>query len=147
MIGIEEILLQERPDWLIVYGDTNSTLAGALASAKLHIPVAHIEAGLRSYQNSMPEEINRVLVDHISSALFCPSQQAADNLAKEGITKCVYLVGDVMADALQYFVKIAPTKSSILSDLGRHPAAMLWQLSIVRPIQMIRSAWLLFWKL
>jgi len=121
MSGIEDILLGERPDWVTVYGDTNSTLAGALSAAKLHIPVAHIEAGLRSYRKNMPEEINRVLVDHMSSALFCPAQQAVNNLAKEGITEGVYLVGDVMADALQYFIQFATTRSTILTDLDLVP--------------------------
>jgi len=83
LAAIEEILLQEKPDWTLVYGDTNSTLAGALAAAKLHIPVAHVEAGLRSFNRRMPEEINRVLTDHVSSLLLCSSQTVVDNLAAE----------------------------------------------------------------
>lgn len=118
MMGVEEILLKENPNWLLVYGDTNTTLAGALAASKLQVPVAHVEAGLRSFQRAMPEEINRVLVDHIADALFCPTQPAVDNLAKEGITKGTYIVGDVMADALQHFIRLAPQKTTILSDLG-----------------------------
>lgn len=118
MTGIEEILLKESPDWLVVYGDTNTTLAGALAASKLQVPVAHVEAGLRSFQRAMPEEVNRVLVDHISDALFCPTQPSVDNLSREGITRGVYIVGDVMADALQHFIRLAPQKTSILSDLG-----------------------------
>lgn len=95
---IEGVLIKERPSLVVVYGDTNSTLAGALAAAKLHIPVAHIEAGLRSYDKNMPEEINRVLTDHISELLFSPTKQGVFNLKKEGITKGVYKVGDVMYD-------------------------------------------------
>jgi UDP-N-acetylglucosamine 2-epimerase len=99
---IEAVLLAERPDWLVVYGDTNSTLAGALAAAKLHHKVAHVEAGLRSFNRAMPEEINRVVTDHLSDLLFCPSQTAVDHLAREGISRGVYVVGDVMADVLNY---------------------------------------------
>jgi UDP-GlcNAc3NAcA epimerase len=101
--GIEEVLLGERPAGVIVYGDTNSTLAGALAAAKLSVPVAHIEAGLRSFNRRMPEEINRVLTDHVSSLLFAPTTTAVSNLAREGITEGVFHTGDVMCDALQSF--------------------------------------------
>jgi UDP-N-acetylglucosamine 2-epimerase len=100
---IEEVIVREQADVVLVYGDTNSTLAGALAAAKLHVPVAHVEAGLRSFNRQMPEEINRVMTDHLSGQLFCPTQVAADNLAREGISRGVHIVGDVMADAFQQF--------------------------------------------
>lgn len=95
---IEEVLIKEKPDLVIIYGDTNSTVAGALAAAKLHITVAHVEAGMRSYNRRMPEEINRVVSDHISSLLFSPTRSSAEILKKEGITSGVYFVGDVMFD-------------------------------------------------
>ncbi len=98
---IESVLIEQKPGLVIVYGDTNSTLAGALAASKLHIPVAHVEAGLRSYRRDMPEEINRVVTDHVSELLFCPTENAASCLAKEGITAGVEVVGDVMVDALE----------------------------------------------
>ncbi len=98
--AIEEVLLVERPDRVLVYGDTNSTLAGALAAAKLGLPLAHVEAGLRSYDRSMPEELNRTLTDHCADLLFCPSSIAFDNLAQEGISAGVHLVGDVMYDSV-----------------------------------------------
>ena len=100
LAAIERILERERPGWVLVYGDTNSTLAGALAAAKMHIPIAHVEAGLRSYDRRMPEEINRVVTDQLSTVLFCPSGVAAANLRKEGIREGVHVVGDVMAEAL-----------------------------------------------
>jgi UDP-N-acetylglucosamine 2-epimerase len=115
--GIEEVLLKEKPDWCLVYGDTNSTLSGALAAVKLHIKVAHVEAGLRSYNRMMPEEINRVLTDHISDLLLCPTQTAVDNLKQEGITKGAHLVGDVMYESLMWAVEKARTHSSILREL------------------------------
>jgi UDP-GlcNAc3NAcA epimerase len=118
LVRIEGILTKEKPDLVIVFGDTNSTLAGALAAVKLHIPVAHVESGLRSYDRSMPEEINRIVTDHISSLLFCPTKTSSDNLAREGITSGVYIVGDVMVDALQFNRAIAERKSGIIDQLG-----------------------------
>lgn len=115
---IEKVIIKTKPDMVLVYGDTNSTMAGALAAVKLRFGVAHVEAGLRSFDRSMPEEINRVLTDHISDILFCPTQTAVDNLSKEGITQGVYLVGDVMLDALSYNVGVAKMKSRIIEELG-----------------------------
>lgn len=120
--AIEKVLLQEKPDWVLVYGDTDSTLAGALAAVKLHIPVAHVEAGLRSFNRRMPEEINRVLTDHASDLLFAPTETAVHNLLREGIpSKKVYLVGDVMYDAALYYAEKAERQSQILSRLGLRP--------------------------
>lgn len=107
---IEAVLLQEKPDFVMVYGDTNSTLAGALAASKLLIPVIHVEAGLRSYNQNMPEEQNRVLTDHISQILICPTDTAVENLKKEGITENVYQTGDVMCDSVLYYSKLATQK-------------------------------------
>ncbi|MEL4305932.1 non-hydrolyzing UDP-N-acetylglucosamine 2-epimerase [Methanococcoides sp. LMO-2] len=121
LIGIEKILISEEPDMVLVYGDTNSTIAGSLAASKRHIPVSHVEAGLRSFDRTMPEEINRVVTDHISDILFCPTETAVINLGNEGITEGVYNVGDVMMDALQYNIRIAEEGSSILDDLELSP--------------------------
>lgn len=115
---IEALLASEAPDWLLVYGDTNSTLAGALAAAKLHIPVAHVEAGLRSFNRRMPEEVNRVLTDHVATLLFCPSATAVGNLAAEGIVNGVHLVGDVMSSSLAFAAGRARTRSTVLHRLG-----------------------------
>lgn len=110
--GIEEIILKEKPDGLLVYGDTNSTLAGALAASKLHIPVYHVEAGLRSYNKLMPEEQNRILTDHISDLLLCPTQTAVENLKKEGITSGVIHTGDIMYDAVLRNIDISNRRYS-----------------------------------
>ncbi|TXH60681.1 MAG: UDP-N-acetylglucosamine 2-epimerase (non-hydrolyzing) [Thiothrix sp.] len=118
LAGIEEVLIQEKPDWVLVYGDTNSTLAGALAATKLQIPVAHIEAGLRSFNRRMPEEINRVVTDHISTLLFAPSFTAMKHLADEGIPiKYCHQVGDVMYDAALLFGERAKQQSTVLQRL------------------------------
>ena len=107
---IEKIILIEKPDYVLVYGDTNSTLAGALAASKLLIPVIHVEAGLRSFNKSMPEEQNRILTDHISTILFCPTEVAVNNLKNENITNNVYQVGDVMCDSVLFYSKLAMDK-------------------------------------
>jgi len=145
---IEEVLLKENPDIVMVYGDTNSTLAGALAAAKLHIPVAHVEAGLRSFNKKMPEEINRVLTDHISTFLFCPTKTAVENLRREGFTNVlnsghlpflssappsltpypwsypwVINTGDVMYDAVLLYGKLSEERSRILKKVGLEPRA------------------------
>jgi UDP-GlcNAc3NAcA epimerase len=125
LLKIEEVLLQEKPDVVLVYGDTNSTLAGALAAAKLHIPVAHVEAGLRSFNMAMPEEINRALTDRVSKWLFCPTETAVKNLLDEGYDNParnhqVFNVGDVMYDAALFYQKIAQPSRTILELLDKH---------------------------
>lgn len=119
---IEEVLIKEAPDLVLVFGDTNTTIAGALAAAKLHIKVGHIEAGLRSFDKNMPEEINRILTDHCSDFLFCPTETAVKNLQKEAIYEGVYLTGDVMVDSLNHCIKIAQTHN-ILDKLGLQPGS------------------------
>lgn len=118
---IESVLRKEKPNVVLVYGDTNSTLAGALAAAKLHVPIGHVEAGLRSYNRKMPEEHNRVLADHLSTFLFCPTETAVKNLRKEGVRKGVYLVGDVMYDIFRGFQKKINKHEIFLNHLNLKP--------------------------
>lgn len=121
LVGVENYLQQEKPDLVIVYGDTNSTLAGTVAASKLCIKIAHIEAGLRSFNRTMPEEINRIVADRLSDVLFCPTETAVINLKKEGMTGRVFNVGDVMFDAALNFAPMADAKSKILDRLGIAP--------------------------
>ncbi len=119
--GIEEILITEKPDLLLVYGDTNSTIAGALAAKKLHIKVAHVEAGLRSFNMEMPEEVNRILTDRISDYLLCPTQTAIDNLMIEGyenIDTTIVKTGDVMQDAAYFYAQKSEEKSTVVKDIN-----------------------------
>jgi len=161
---IEEILVKEKPDSVFVYGDTNSTLAGALAAVKLHVPIAHVEAGLRSFNRKMPEEHNRVLTDHCADILFCPTKRAVENLKTEGITssaqhltsssakelpRTVARVGDTMYDAVLQFSEIAQRQSTILEDLGIKPKEYLlatvhrpYNTDIPENLQSILSAFL-----
>jgi UDP-GlcNAc3NAcA epimerase len=121
--AIEDIVIAESPVGVLVYGDTNSTLAGALAAAKRGVTVIHVEAGLRSYNRGMPEEVNRVVVDHLSSFLFCPTSRAVGNLAREGITSGVHRVGDLMFDAVKIATPLARQHSGILERLGLNERA------------------------
>ncbi|MGZ5066525.1 MAG: non-hydrolyzing UDP-N-acetylglucosamine 2-epimerase [Usitatibacter sp.] len=118
---IEKVLELEKPDAVLVYGDTNSTLAGALAAAKMHIPIAHVEAGLRSFNRRMPEEVNRVVADHLSQLLFCPTGTAVENLAREGVTEGVHNVGDVMFDIMLHYRKQVEAAPRALRALGLEP--------------------------
>ncbi len=117
MLKLEAAMQKENPDMVIVFGDTNSTLAGALIAAKLIIPIIHIEAGLRSFNRNMPEELNRIVTDHVSKYLFAPTQTAVDNLTKEGLGNSTFFTGDIMVDTIQNSIPIALEKSTILADL------------------------------
>lgn len=123
MAGLEKVALEVKPDWVLVYGDTNSTLAAALVAAKLHIPLAHVEAGLRSFDRRMPEEINRVLADHVSDLLLCPTEGAVRNLTREGIERGVHLVGDVMYDAFLFNLDTARKRDGVAKKLGLAPGS------------------------
>lgn len=134
--GIEQAILEHSPDAMLLYGDTNSTLAGAVAAAKLHVPVAHVEAGLRSFNKAMPEEVNRVVCDHCSTWLFCPTATAVRNLEREGFTTAitgpatadrphVLLPGDVMYDNSLHFAQLAAERSTVLRELGLEPGGFL----------------------
>jgi UDP-GlcNAc3NAcA epimerase len=117
MLKLEAQMLNKKPDAIIVFGDTNSTLAGAMVAAKLNIPIIHIEAGLRSYNRTMPEEINRIVTDHVSKYLFAPTETAITNLRTEGLGKQTYLTGDIMVDTMQTNIPISQKKSTVLADL------------------------------
>ncbi len=125
MIRAEKIIIKEKPNWVIVYGDINSTLAGALEAAKLSVRIPHVEAGMRNYNNKTPEEINRMLVDHLSSLLFAPTQSAVENLKKENLTRGTYKTGDVMYDAVLTYKSSAEKKSKILTKLNLKPQGFL----------------------
>ena len=118
---LEVVLAADRPDWVVIHGDTNSTLAGAVAAAKMHLPVAHVEAGLRSFNRRMPEEINRVVADHLSTLLLCPTARSLENLAREGIERGVHRVGDVMYDSVRFHADLAEARSDVMSRLGLEP--------------------------
>jgi UDP-GlcNAc3NAcA epimerase len=117
MLKLEKEMLEKKPDVVIVFGDTNSTLAGALIAAKQNIPIVHIEAGLRSYNRTMPEEINRIVTDHVSKYLFAPTQTAVDNLSREGQGSSTFFTGDIMVDTMKTSIEIALSKSTVIKDL------------------------------
>jgi UDP-N-acetylglucosamine 2-epimerase len=141
--GVERVLFQEKPDCVLVYGDTNSTLAGGLAASKVGIPVAHVEAGLRSHNGAMPEEVNRVLVDHLSSILLCPTSRAEKNLNREGLVGGVHVVGDVMYDSLLYNLERASCNTQVLDRLelkpGRYGLATLHRAETTRSPDILRE--------
>ncbi|HET7189689.1 MAG TPA: UDP-N-acetylglucosamine 2-epimerase (non-hydrolyzing), partial [Gemmatimonadaceae bacterium] len=118
---VEQVLIDTAPDWVLVYGDTNSTLAGALAAAKRHLPIAHVEAGLRSFNRRMPEEINRVLTDHLATVLFAPTDTAVENLRREGLADRTHLVGDVMYDCAIEYGRVVDARTTQLSAMALRP--------------------------
>jgi len=122
MQALEEVFLSEQPDWVLVFGDTNSTMAGALVAAKLHMPIAHVEAGLRSFDRSMPEEVNRVVTDHVSDVLFAPTTVAVENLQREGLgNRRIEVSGDVMFDVALFYAEKSERESQVISRLGVEP--------------------------
>ena len=149
--GIEEALIDNPPDWVLVYGDTNSTLAGALAAAKLDIPVAHVEAGLRSFNRTMPEEINRITTDHISRLLFAPTLHAMQLLDKEGLSDRAILSGDVMFDSILYYKEIARQRFSVNQiidvDLGKYYLATIHRQENTDNFKNLQSIFLAFSEL
>lgn len=132
LAALEPVLMEENPDWVIIYGDTNTTLAGALAASKLGLKTAHVEAGLRSFNRSMPEEINRVVADHVSDLLLCPTPIAMENLQREGLAEKSMLVGDIMTDALKLGLEIAQGSSDALEELKLEPESF-YLLTLHRP--------------
>jgi UDP-N-acetylglucosamine 2-epimerase len=132
LAGIETVLEKEKPDYVIVYGDTNTTLAGALAAAKLGLKTVHVEAGLRSFNRSMPEEINRIVADHVCDVLLAPTRVAVDNARREGLGEKTHLVGDIMVDSLRLGLRLAEQQSSILEDMGLSPGEFML-LTLHRP--------------
>ena len=141
---IEKILFKEKPDWLLVYGDTNSTLSGALAAAKMNIKIAHVESGLRSFNKNMPEEINRLLTDHLSDILFVPSSNAENNLISEGISKeKIQNVGDIMYETSIFFSKFANKKSKILKKLKLKKKSTFFLLSIDKRIPITKKDYMI----
>ncbi len=132
MIGIEEALVKEKPSLVVIYGDTNTTLAGALAASKLQIPIAHVEAGLRSFNRRMPEEINRIVADSLSDLLFCPTENALNNLRKEGRGEGVTNTGDILLDTLELFLPVARESSGIIERLSLKNESF-WLLTMHRP--------------
>jgi UDP-GlcNAc3NAcA epimerase len=131
LMRLEDTILREKPDWVLVFGDTNSTIAAALAAAKIHVPVAHIEAGLRSYDRQMPEEVNRVMTDHLSQILFAPTEAAVQNLKREGLEDGVLLVGDVRVDVVLGIVERARTRQPDLYRQTRLQAGQPFALATI----------------